>query len=122
MPARRLRLVAPLLALLVALGGLLGGGVLGAPTGDAAGVAGRTGVDVATRDDHGPVSDAAAVVGSVADHLRPVAAPSGPVLAWLGAAALAAAALAVGSIALLPAAVPSRTTAHVRRRGPPSPV
>lgn len=119
MPARRLRLVAPLLALLVALAGaasLAGGGGLVASGGEPGGPSRieHDGVPVAR--------DLAAVVRSTADHVRTQAAAPGPTLAWIGAAGALAAALVAGALALDPVAIPSRTTAHVRRRGPPSPV
>jgi hypothetical protein len=117
MPPRRLRLVAPILVLLVALGGVVGAGAVWGSGGDVTDPA-----QVASDGEHGRVPDAAAVVHSATDHLRTLAAPAGPLLAWVGAAASAAAALAVGAVALVPAAVPSGSTAHVRRRGPPSPV
>ena len=118
MPARRLRLVAPLLALLVVLAGLAGVGR------QAASDAGPAGNDAGRVEQHDapPGGDAATVVRSAADHLRSQAASAGPVLAWATAAAAVAATLVMGAVALVPVAVPSRTTALVRRRGPPSPV
>jgi hypothetical protein len=113
MPAPRLRRLAPLLALLVVLTGVAAAG------GDVA-----TGTDrgpVEVEQSRQPVAGAAAVLRSSADRLRAHAAPAGP-LAWLPVAALAAATLAMAAVARDPVAVPSRTTAHVRRRGPPSPV
>jgi hypothetical protein len=118
MPTRRLRLVAPLLGLLVALAGVV-----------AAGRQLAAGADdrVPGQVEHAsvPVADDAAAVllRASADHLLSPANPAGPPQAWLAAAAAsAAAALAVGAVAPNAVAVPSRTTAHVRRRGPPSPV
>jgi hypothetical protein len=118
MPARRLRLVAPLLGLLVALVAV----IAAAAGGDlAAGADDR--VPGQVEQARVPVADDAAVVlRSGVDHLRPHAAPAGLPLGWLAAAACAAAALVAGAIAPDAVAVPSRTTAHVRRRGPPSPV
>ena len=118
MPARRLRLVAPLLALLVAVAGLAGAGRQVVADADPAGAgAGR----VEQRE--APAADeAATVVRSAAEHLRTQAASAGPVLAWAAGAAAAAAALVVGAVASVPVAVPSRSAALVRRRGPPSPV
>jgi hypothetical protein len=117
MPTRRLRLVAPLLGLLVALAGVV-----------AAGRQLAAGADdrVPGQVEHASVpvaDDAAAVLRASADHLLSPANPAGPPQAWLAAAAAsAAAALVVGAVAPNAVAVPSRTTAHVRRRGPPSPV
>ena len=119
MPARRLRLVAPLLALLVAVAGLAGAGQLVADT-DADPAATATG-RVEQRE--APAADEAAiVVRSAAEHLRAQAASAGPVPAWAAGAAAAAAALVAGAVASVPVAVPSRRAALVRRRGPPSPV
>lgn len=119
MPARRLRPAALLLGLLVALVAM---------TGVAA--AGR--YLVASMDDRAPeqveqarvpvVAEAAPALRSGPDRLRAQAALAGPPLGWLAAAASAAATLVMAAVAPDPAAVRSRTTAHVRRRGPPSPV
>jgi hypothetical protein len=115
MPARRLRRLASLLALLVVLTGVAAAGRhLAAGTGDR--------VPEQVEQGRDPVAEAAAVLRSGADRLRSPAASVGSPLAWLAVAALAAAALAVATVARDPVAVPSRSTAHVRRRGPPSPV
>jgi hypothetical protein len=117
MPARRLRLVAPLLALLLALAAVAALAGVGRnvvrdadPAGSGAGWV-----------EHGASvpGEAGAVVRRAADHLRAPAAPLGPVLAWSSAAA-AASALVVSTVALVPVAVPCRSAALVRRRGPPS--
>jgi hypothetical protein len=114
MPARRLRRLASLLAVLVVLTGVAAAGRdVATGTGDR----GPVEVEQARQ----PVAGAAAVLRSSADRLRAHAALAGP-LAWLPVAALAAATLAMAAVARDPVAVPSRTTAHVRRRGPPSPV
>jgi hypothetical protein len=121
MPSGRLGLVAPILALLVALGGLVGSGAW-AHARDAASRAAADGGHPAAEQasDSASPSEAATVVRAAGDHLRNLAAPPGPLLVLLGFAAAAAGASWSGAAALVPAAVPSRTTAHVRRRGPPS--
>jgi hypothetical protein len=118
MPTRRLCPAALPLGLLVALVAMTG-------------VAAAVRYPVAGMDDRVPdqveqarvsvVVEAAAVLRSGTDRLRTHAAPAGPLLAWLAAAA-SAAALVVSAVAPDAVAVRSRTTAHVRRRGPPSPV
>lgn len=114
MPARRLRRLASLLAVLVVLTGVAAAGWhLAAGTGDR---------PEQVEQGREPVAEAAAVLRSGADRLRSHAASVGSPLAWLAVAALAAAALAVATVARDPVAVPSRSTAHVRRRGPPLPV
>lgn len=120
MPTRRLRLVAPLLGLLVTLVAVTG--VVAAGRHLAAGSDDR--VPEQVEQASVPVADdAAALLRSGADHLRSQANPAGPPPAWLAAAvASAAAALVVGAVAPDGLAVPSRTAAHVRMRGPPSPV
>ena len=121
MPPRRPGLVAPILAVLVALGGLVGSGAW-AHARDAASRAAADGAHPAAEQasDHAAASEATTVVRAAGDHLRNLVAPAGPLLVLLGLAAAAAVASWVGAAALAPAAVPSRTTAHVRRRGPPS--
>lgn len=121
MPSRRLGLLAPIVAVLVALGGLVGSGAW-AHARDAASRAEADGAHPAAEQASDPsvASEAATVVRAAGDHLRNLVVPAGPLLVLLGFAAAAAAASWAAAAALVPAAVPSRTTAHVRRRGPPS--
>ena len=97
MPTRRLRLVAPLLGLLVALVAVTG--VVAAGRHLAARADDRVPGQVEQASVPG-ADDAAALLRSSADHLRSQANPAGPPQAWLAAAAAsAAAALVVGAVA-----------------------
>ena len=112
-----MRLGALLLAVLVGLSGLVGASWH--PTDGAV----ATGAVQAVVDGDAHVllaGDTPAIVQSASDHLRSWGRHDGAPLAVVAVALAWATAMGVVAVADVPPGVPSSTTAHVRRRGPPS--
>lgn len=130
---RTVRVLALAVSLLGLAGVLMGAGADRSPARPADAVATGTGADTSADTDTGADTGGREVVGTLAHRVDVVSSRpawpdrlprglrhAGAVLAVAGAGLAALACRPHGAVDVVPAAVPSAATAHVRRRGPPS--